>query len=235
MTPLRVVDTGLADAAWNVALSAALAQLHQNAEIGDTLRLHRYRRSVLLGCHSLLSDVDAAACTRMDAQIVRRVSGGGAVAMEPGILAWDLVLTRTPSQTPADISAAICIHVANALQTFGANAGFRAPGDIVTGGLKIGGTAGFFDGLSMLHQGSLLLSPDMDDMAALLGRQTLPVTTLAIASRRVPEMPAVSAAVAAAIAAALGRAGRAGHLTPAETARARAMLIEEVRPCPDAC
>lgn len=228
MKPLRLIDTGLAEAAWNLAVTGALAELHQSGQIGDTLRLHRYRRSVLLGCHTPVSAADAAACARLDAQVVRRISGGGAVAMEPGILAWELLITRAPSDAPEDISARICTHVADALAAFGVNAHFRAPGDIVAKGQKIGGTAGFFDGLSMLHQGSLLVMPDVAEMAALMGQQALPVTTIAILAGHAPDMQAVSAAVASAIFTGLNREGREDRLSVAETGLARAMTPGEV-------
>lgn len=228
MKPLRVIDTDLADARWNLAVSGALAELHQSGQIDDTLRLHRYRRSVLLGCHTPVSAADAAACARLGAQVVRRISGGGAVAMEPGILAWDLLITRAPSDAPEDISARVCTNVADALAAFGVNARFRAPGDIVANGHKVGGTAGFFDELSMLHQGSLLVMPDVVEMAALLGQQTLPVATIAALAGHALDMQAVSAAVASAIITGLNRESREDRLSDEETDLAGAMMPDEV-------
>ena len=228
MTTLRIIDTGLADAAWNLAVTEALADLHQSGKITDTLRLHRYHRAVLLGCHTPQDAADAPTCARLGATVVRRISGGGAVAMEPGILAWDLLVTRTAPQAPEDISKAICSSVASALAAFGVIARFRAPGDIVTGGQKIGGTAGFFDGQSMLHQGSLLVMPDIAEMAALLGQKTLPVTTLALVSSQEIDMQAVSAAIAVAICDGLKRDAKPDHMTAAETALAEQMMRREV-------
>lgn len=228
MKSLRIIDTGLADAAWNLAVSEALAELHQSGQIGDTLRLHRYRRSVLLGCHTPDDAADTQACARLGAQVVRRISGGGAVAMEPGILAWDLLTTRTASTPPESVSEAICTHVAGALAAFDVCATFRAPGDVVVNGQKIGGTAGLFDGLSMLHQGSLLVVPDTKEMAALLGQNTLPVTTLSVAANRAPDMQAVNAAVVKAIAKGLGRRGQPDDLTEMETELARQIMRREV-------
>ncbi|WP_415184827.1 biotin/lipoate A/B protein ligase family protein [Phaeovulum sp.] len=225
---LRVIDTGLAGADWNVAVTAALSDLHQRGQIGDTLRLHRYHRAVLLGLHSPKSQIDAAACARLGAQIVRRVSGGGAVAMGPGVLAWDLLITRPRAMAPEEVSAGICTAVAAALAPFGATASFRAPGDITTGGQKIGGTAGLFDVTSMLHQGSLLVMPDLDEMAVLLGVDSLPVTTLALAARNTPDMRAVTDAVTAAIADALGLQIATGTLSAAETELARGVTLPEV-------
>lgn len=204
MRMLRVTDTGLDGAGANVALTAALVEAHREGRIGDMLRLHRYRRSVLLGMNSPDAAADRTACARLGAEVVRRMSGGGAVAMEPGILAWDLLVARPPGTSPEDLSRAVCTGLAAALSTFGVTAAFRPPGDIVTPRGKLGGTAGFFDGLSMLHQGSLLVAPDPGLMAALLGTERLPVTTLALEVAEPPEMAGVARAVTGAIAAALG-------------------------------
>ena len=46
---LRLVDTGTASARWNIAATAALAELHAEGRIPHTLRLHRYPVSALLG------------------------------------------------------------------------------------------------------------------------------------------------------------------------------------------
>ena len=48
--PCRILDTGLRPARWNVAMTAALAELHaQDGDVGDTVRFHRYPACVLLG------------------------------------------------------------------------------------------------------------------------------------------------------------------------------------------
>jgi len=49
MNGLRILDTGLAPARWNVAMTAALAELHIRDAIGDTVRFHRYLACVLVG------------------------------------------------------------------------------------------------------------------------------------------------------------------------------------------
>ena len=93
---LRLLDTGLAGARWNVAVTAALARAaRRRAASRDTLRLHRYRA---LGARSARSQPSTTRSTRRlrrrGAEIARRVTGGGAVAMTPGVLAWDLVVAR---------------------------------------------------------------------------------------------------------------------------------------------
>ena len=201
---LRVIDTGLADPRRNVALTAALIEAHVRGEIPDTLRLHRYQKCVLIGRSQDAETVlDAAACRRRGAAIVRRVTGGGAVAMAPGILAWDLVVARRRWASLEAASETLGAAVTAALASLGFAAGFRPPGEVALAGRIVAGFAGAFDGPTLMQQGSLLVDADLAEMAELLGLPALPLATLA-GSGPVPPVEAIGAALAAAFADALG-------------------------------
>ena len=43
-SPIRILDTGLRPARWNVAMTAALAARHADGATPDTVRFHRYPR-----------------------------------------------------------------------------------------------------------------------------------------------------------------------------------------------
>ena len=87
--PLRILDTGLKDARWNIAMTAALAELHAEGRIQDTVRLHRYPPCVLLGrSQTMECAADLDHCRRAGVALARRVTGGGAVFMSPRMLAW---------------------------------------------------------------------------------------------------------------------------------------------------
>jgi lipoate-protein ligase A len=218
---LCVIDTGLNGARWNVAVTAALADLHAAGRIPDTLRLHRYPLSVLLGRNQPLPPAVATACARRGAEVARRVTGGGSVAMSPGVLAWDLVTARRwPSLEGA--AAAIGDALAAALTRPGLAASFRPPGDVLVDGRKVAGTAGLFDGPTLLLQGSLLVDADPARMAELLCVPALPVATLAELGA-----PLAPGALAAAFATALGLPMRPAALGPAERALA-ARLLDEI-------
>src|SRR5262245_60320095 len=93
--PMRVLDTGLMSARRNIAVSAALAELHRAGLVPDTLRFSTYPAAVLLGRHQRLPDVvRLKACRRHHVEIVRRVTGSGAFYAGAGVLAWDLVAER---------------------------------------------------------------------------------------------------------------------------------------------
>lgn len=190
---LRIVDTGLRPARWNVAMTAALAQLHAAGRVADTLRLHRYPASVLLGrSQHVETACDAAYCRRAGIEIARRVTGGGAVFMSPRMLAWDVVIGRATAGADLETAARIiCEGVASGLTRLGAPARFRAPNDIESGGRKLSGSSGYAEGRSLVLQGTVLIADDVPDMAralrlpqdALYDRVTCLETTL---GRQIP-------------------------------------------------
>ncbi|RUM97089.1 lipoate--protein ligase family protein [Pseudaminobacter arsenicus] len=232
-TPLRVIDTGLNSARWNIAVTAALSELHLGGSLEDTLRLHCYRRSVLLGRHQLLDDaVDRSFCARKGIEIARRVTGGGAVYMSPGVLAWDLVMARSAAASLEAVSTKVCGAIATALASFGFAARFRPPGDVVIGGQKVSGSAGWHDGCSLVHQGTVLIDADLEEMARVLRMPVaadipLPVMTLADGGSA-PDFQSVANAVSDAIAQALDRRPVRGRLSTLESDMATKFLAEEI-------
>jgi lipoate-protein ligase A len=225
VTTLRLIDTGLGGARWNVAMTAALAELHAAGRIPDTLRVHRYPPSVLLGRSRPLRAPVRAACARRGAEIARRVTGGGAVAMTPGVLAWDLVTARGswPSLDAASAAlggALVAAHGRLGIATF-----FRAPGDLLAAGRKLAGTAGLFDGPTLLWQGMLLVDANPAELADLLGLRSVPLTSLAGFGVRRRDIAAV---LATAMAAALGRSLRPACLGESERALAARLMDDEI-------
>lgn len=233
-TPLRTLDTGVNAARWNIAMTAALSELHLTGALADTLRLHSYERSVLLGRHQLLEDaVDRSMCARKGIAIARRITGGGAVYMSPGVLAWDLVVARTAAPSLEDASATVCGAIAAALAELGFAARFRPPGDVLIGEKKVSGSAGWHDGGTMIHQGTVLIDADLEEMAQALklpwdANTPLPVTTLANCAAHVPSIQAVSDAMSRAIAQAFDRTPVSDQLSAQGIDLTRRLLTEEI-------
>lgn len=203
---LAILDTGLRSADRNVALTAALAEAHRTGRIGAMMRLCRYEKSVLIGqSQNAAAAAEVAACARLGVPVVRRMTGGGAVFMAEGALAWDLVISRRRFDSLDATGEAVGAAVARALAGFGVAASFRPPGDVVAGGRKIAGSGGWFDGDTLLHQGTVLIDTDLAEMAELLRLPPVAgaVTTLA-ALGAAPDTVRLGAAIAQAVAAALG-------------------------------
>ena len=227
---LRVIDTGLMPARVNIALTAALAELHRAGQCPDTLRFHLYPPSVLIGRNE---DCDRAVnpghCRRNNIDIARRVTGGGAVFMSPGVLAWDIVAERRRFGASLGLAAAeICGGFAAGLARLGLPARYRPLNAIEIAGRKISGAAGAFDGPTLAYQGTILVSVDMREMAGALKHMAEPVTSLAAFFGRDPTMNEIKSVLTAGVADAWRRDIVHGALTPHETALADRLFDERI-------
>ena len=148
VTALRIIDTGVKPARWNIAATAALLELHRIGATPDTIRFHRYPRSVLIGRNQALDrEVDIERCHRTGVEIARRVTGGGAVYMSSGILAWDIVAGRSRlGDSLGEVTLKIGSAIAAGLRRLGSPAKADAQGAVDIQGRKVSGSSGGFDG-----------------------------------------------------------------------------------------
>ncbi|MBN9498841.1 MAG: lipoate--protein ligase family protein [Alphaproteobacteria bacterium] len=215
---LRIVDTGVRPSRWNVAASAALA------ESGDEglLRFHRYVPCVLLGNGQKFAD----AARKGPWEIARRVTGGGAVYMDPGILAWDLFVDgRDPKVFAATVGKAIT----SAVTQLGVRADYVSPHDVRVGGEKISGSSGLVAGARLMLQGTLVATLDREAFAkSLVMPGPVRVASLSEFLTPLPPMDAILEAVADALCAALNRDAAPGDLTDAENAAIDATYRGEI-------
>jgi lipoate---protein ligase len=231
---LRIVDTGLAPARWNVAMTAVLAELHSTSAIGDTVRFHRYPACVLIGAGQdvrLAADMDH--CRREGIPIARRVTGGGAVYMSPGMLAWDVVVDRAACGGVFEaVTRSVCGGVAAGLSRVGATARFRPPNDIAIGGRKVSGSSGYAAGQSAVLQGTVLLTDEIPAMARAL-RLPEPAlrertTCLEAEIGAAPSLAWVADAITQGLAEALVCEAVPGRLHQKELALCEALLRDEI-------
>jgi lipoate-protein ligase A len=234
MSPtLRILDTGLAPAPWNVAMTAALVERHADGAAPDTLRFHRYRRCVLLGRSQRPADaVDLDYCRSHGIDIAHRVTGGGAVYMSPGMLAWDVVVGRGGAGGDLDLATRrICEGIAAGLALLGCAARFRPANDIAIGGLKVSGSSGYADGRSIALQGTVLIEDDAAEMARALGIPEMAlrarITCLAAVLGDAPRLNRAQAAIVEGLASALGRTARHETLGADDLASAKPQTAED--------
>ena len=190
---LRVVDTGLRPPRWNIAMTAALAELHGAGEISDTLRFQRFQPCVLVGRNQdIHREVRLDRCRQKGVALARRVTGGGAVYMDAGILSWEIVAGRR--RFGADLAAAaekICTAVAEGLARLGVPARFCPPNAIAAAGRKISGASGYFEGPTLVYEGTVLVDFDLRDMAEVLRQPDAKGTDATLLARRVTSMAAI--------------------------------------------
>jgi lipoate-protein ligase A len=232
--PLRVLDTGLMPARWNIAMTAALAELHCAGAIPDTLRFHRHPRSVLLGRHQdLRREVRIERCRSKKIEIARRTTEGPAVFMSPGILAWDLMIDRRifgPRLNEA--TQFIGAAVAAALARLGLPARFDFPDEIVIDGRRIGHLAAACNGSSLAMQGRILIGPDPNEMRALVkataARVEKATASLQVFLGRVAPIEDIEAVLVAQLSNALRRSVLPGILDDEERELAERLFADEI-------
>ena len=240
--PLRILDTGILSARRNLALTAALAELHRTGSTPDTIRFQDFHPSAIVGRHqSLAREVRLGRCRELNVETARRMTGGGAIYMGPGLLGWEMIVdkTRLPASLD-DIARYLCTGLTTGLRTLGIDAQFRPRNDIEVDGRKISGTGGYIDGRTLVFQGTVLIDFDIADMAEVL---TLPamkrdrkgidalaerVTSLRSLLGQTPPRESVTTAVTRGLAQALVATTQPGTLTPLEQSTANQIYLDEV-------
>jgi lipoate---protein ligase len=244
---LRILDTGLMPPRWNVAMTAALAELRARDAAGSadpqlrlglraslTVRFHRYPACVLLGAsQDMESAADVAYCRAAGIEIARRVTGGGAVFMSPEMLAWDVLVDRRAfGEDLAAVTERICGGVAAGLSRLGAAARFQRPNDTQIGGRKVSGSAGYVAGRGAMLQGTVLIGDDVPAMERALrlreGQLRERVTCLAAELGAPPALPAVVDCITLGLAEALGREPMPSRPRDDELALCDKLLREEI-------
>ena len=170
--PFRVIDTGVREGRSQIAFDEALIELHKAGRVPDTVRFLRFPPTALVGRHQAVShELRLDHIRAAGIGVVRRITGGGAIYLDPGQVGWEVVLSRKrlPMPTLGDYTKAICEAVAHGLSSaFGIDARFRPRNDIEVDGRKISGTGGFFDGDTLIYQGTVLVDVDPAAMMACL-------------------------------------------------------------------
>ncbi len=170
MTKITVIDTGLRSGRENIAHDQAMIDAHVDGLIGDSFKFIHFKPCALIGRHQDLSqELKLDECAARGVQTVRRVTGGGAIYFDEGQLGWALVCDRrTVGGDLGEITRKICEAAALGLANLGVDAQFRPRNDIEVGGQKISGTGGFFDGNTLMFQGTVLIDLSPENMMAVL-------------------------------------------------------------------
>lgn len=242
--PFRLIDTGVREGRANIAFDAALIELHAAGAIGDTVRFLQFKPTVLVGRHQAISRELKLAAARADGiGIGRRITGGGAIYFDEGMLGWEVVVSRKrmPMSSLADYTRTICESVAAGLSRhFGIAARFRPRNDIEVDGRKLSGTGGFFDGDTLFYQGTVLIDADPERVMAYLNvprakierhgldRAESRIVTLKAVLGRTPHADEVKRAVAEGLASGLGLELQSSPPSAEEEARAAANFAEEI-------
>lgn len=182
----------------HVALDEVMAEEIAAGRRGPTLRLWDWNDSVVVigAFQSVANEVDVDNARHYATDVVRRITGGGAMFMEPGnCITYSLIV-------PASLVEGLSVErsyaflddwVLGALADVGIDAHYVPLNDIVSDQGKIGGAAQkrFSSGL-VVHHATLAYDMDADRMTQVLriGREKVSDKGIASADKRVDPMRA---------------------------------------------
>ncbi len=157
------------DAFSNMAIDKAI--LFSGADV-PTVRFYQWKpAAVSIGCfQSLLLEVDEGQCREQGIDVVRRITGGGAVFHDKE-LTYSIVLREKAGFVPRDLLASyekICSAVIAGLSELGLRAEYAPLNDILVNGKKISGCAQTRRNKGVLQHGTMLMGVDVEKMFSVL-------------------------------------------------------------------
>lgn len=162
---IRTVETGFNPAAQNMAIDEALIE-----SVGEVpiLRIYGWRpAAVSIGYfQSMNEEVDFTKCREIGVDIVRRLTGGGAVLHEYE-LTYSFISRRYP-QNIVESYKWICDAIVISIKRLGFDASFVPLNDIVIAGKKVSGNAQTRRKGVLLQHGTILLGVDVNKMFSVL-------------------------------------------------------------------
>jgi lipoate---protein ligase len=162
---IRVLETGYNPAALNMAIDEALIE---NIAEAPVLRIYGWRPAAISVGYfqSIKEEVDLEKCSQLGVDVVRRLTGGGAVLHE-----LELTYSFITKQYPQNIMESckwICDAIVMSINRLGYDASFVPLNDILVNGKKVSGSAQTRRKGVLLQHGTLLLGVDVDKMFSVL-------------------------------------------------------------------
>jgi len=169
MKTWRLLNTGFRTGAENMAIDHALLSCRDKGSSPNSLRYMFFRNDiVLLGYHQCAElEADIEYCQQNNIEITRRLTGGGAIFMQPCQIGFELICDADQFLSGLNrkhLYKVFSEPVVNTLKKLGLDAVYRPLNDIEIKGKKVSGTGGVDGKHSFLFHGSLLLDIDLDKM-----------------------------------------------------------------------
>ncbi|MBI1776568.1 MAG: lipoate--protein ligase family protein [Proteobacteria bacterium] len=167
---LRVIDFGYASAIQSHALYHGLAAAFAAGDASVLSLVSPIEPHISIGLHQdLAHEIDEAYCAGRGLPVIRRRLGGGAAYLDRDQLFFHFILPGAGAlEPPAALFARTMAPVIETYRTFGIEARYQPPGDIVVGQRKIGACAGAAIGDASVVIGSFMFDFDAATMASAL-------------------------------------------------------------------
>ncbi|MFQ6107002.1 MAG: biotin/lipoate A/B protein ligase family protein [Thermoplasmata archaeon] len=168
----RLLETGCSSAFYNMALDEAIMEARMEDRAPPTLRLYGWKpRAVSIGYFQRLrEEVDIGKCKELGIDVVRRMTGGGAVFHDKEVT-YSVIASETDGSIPQGIQESyelICAGIVEGLGRVGVQAALSTSNDIVVGAEKISGNAQKRRRGVILQHGTVLLDADYETMFGVL-------------------------------------------------------------------
>jgi lipoate-protein ligase A len=163
---IRLLETGQEPGPWNMALDQAL--MSKVDDFIPVLRLYGWKPSaVSIGYfQSLEQEVDLKKCKDLGIDVVRRMTGGGAV-LHDNEVTYSFITKIFPTNI-GESYRFICEPVVRCLKDLGFEAKFSPLNDITVNNKKVSGNAQTRRNSVLLQHGTILLDLDIDKMFSVL-------------------------------------------------------------------
>ncbi len=167
----RLLLTGDMDAASNMALDEAVLRLNKGKDIG-TVRFYSWKpKAISIGYfQGIREETDIEKCSASGVDVVRRITGGGAVYHDDELTYSIIVDEKHPkiSDNILDSYDFLCNGIVLGLKRLGISSEFKPINDIISGGKKISGNAQTRRLGNVLQHGTILRTVDVRTMFDLL-------------------------------------------------------------------
>jgi len=168
----RLIYLDIYDGYMQMAIDEAMMILKAENKIPNTLRLYQFNPSAItIGYfQSIGEEVNLDYCKRNGINVIRRVTGGGAVYHDSqGEITYSVVADM--KSTPRDIIKCyeyICGGIVSAIKRFGLKAEFKPINDVILMGRKISGSAQTRRRRVILQHGTFMYNTDISKLAVAL-------------------------------------------------------------------
>src|SRR5215213_583682 len=163
---IRILETDYNSGPWNMALDEVLMNCVKDDM--PILRLYRWQpAAVSIGYfQSMDEEVDVKKCKQIGIDVVRRITGGGAVLHESE-LTYSFI-TKIYPKNIMDSYNLICEPVVMGINKLGFNAKFAPLNDITVDNKKVSGNAQTRKKNVLLQHGTILLDVNVEKMFSVL-------------------------------------------------------------------